>query len=279
MLKKETLRRAIPVVLLAFLSFTACKDNPADPQETEKPPLPPLSSMQLDLSFFSGGAAHTGKASGIETPGPNFNNAALRLLVINATVTLAMAVPVATFGAAISQQPVLQSDGKYHWVFSVTENGKTYQADLAGSLDLANAESVWEMRITLPNATPAINNFLWYSGRAKLDNSAGEWHVFDPLQPDAGIEVLHIDWSHPSSEEATLIFTIVKPGIPENGDKLTYSSIDTDRDVVLLDQSSGDSIQIHWDAVTGEGYLIAPNYRNGEKSCWDGQQNDTTCPN
>lgn len=277
MFKKLGLKTIAAAVMLALLNLTACKDNPGEPEDAQPPQLPPLSSMQIDLSLFTGGTPNPGKAAEIQSPGPNFNNAALRLVVINATVTLAMAVPVATFGAAISQEPQLRDDGKYHWVFTVTENGNTYQADLAGSLDLANGESVWEMRVTVPNSVLALDGFLWYTGRAKLDNSAGEWHVFDPQQPDAGVEVLQIDWTRPSEDEASLVFTIVKPDIEQNGDTLTYSAVDTDRDVVLFDQSSGNSIEIHWDAVAGEGYLIAPNYRNGEKSCWDAQQNDVTC--
>lgn len=265
-------------LVLAHLSLFSCKDNPSEPENVQQPELPPLASMQIDLDFFAGNAG-TPKAADVQTPGANFNNAVIRVLLINTTVALVMAIPVASFAAAISQEPTLGEDGKYHWVYTVNQNGISYQADLAGMLDTDNAETVWEMRITTPNSEPPLEDFLWYSGRAKLDNSAGEWHIFDHTQPNDGVEVLQIDWSHPSETEATLEFTVVKPDVPENGDVLTYHVQDNDRLIKFIDNSEQATIEIFWDASTGEGYLIDPNYRDGEKSCWDQLKNDTTCPN
>ena len=39
-----------------------------------------------------------------------------------------------------------------------------------------------------------------------------------------------------------------------------------------------DSVEVALNKDTGEGYIIAPNYNNGEKACWDGNQDDVTCP-
>jgi hypothetical protein len=266
------------ILVLAHLSLFSCKDTPSEPENAQQPDLPPLASMQVELNFFTGKASAP-KAADVQTPGANFNNAAIRVLLINTTVTLVMAVPVATFAAAISQEPKLEADGKFHWVFTVNENGVNYKADLAGMLDTDNAETVWEMRITTPNSVPPLEDFLWYTGRAKLDNSNGEWHIFDHTQPNDRVEVLQIDWSHPSQTEAKLEFTVVKPDVPENGDVLMYQVKDTDRSIKLFDNSEQANIEIFWDASTGEGYLIDPNYRNGEKSCWDQLKNDTTCSN
>ncbi|MFQ5628488.1 MAG: hypothetical protein ACE5I1_06990 [bacterium] len=276
MFQKRIYKLLSIAIILAHLSLIGCENNPSEPENAQQPELPPLSSMKIDLNLFNG-TANAAKAADVNTPGANFNNAALRVLLINATVTLVVVVPVATFAAAVSQQPKLEADGKWHWVFNVTNNGKNYQADLAGTLDLINAESVWEMRITAPNNDPALNDFLWYKGRAKLDNTSGEWHVYDHLQPNDGIETLQINWSHPSETEATLEFTIVKPAIPENGDVLTYHVKDNDRSIKLFDNSKNATIEIFWDAITGAGYLIDPNYKSGEKSCWDALKNDTTC--
>lgn len=278
MFQRRILKLISLTLVLAHLGLFSCKDNPSEPQNAQKPELPPLSSMQIDLNLFTGKESAP-KAADVQTPGANFNNAAIRVLLINTTVTLVMIVPVATFAAAISQEPTLGEDGKFHWIFAVNENGINYKADLAGMLDTDNAETVWEMRITTPNSTQPLDDFLWYSGRAKLDNSAGEWHIFDPTQPNDGVEVLQIDWSHPSETEATLEFTVVKPDVPENGDVLTYHVQDNDRSIKLNDNSEPANIEIYWDASTGEGYLIDPNYNNGEKSCWDQLKNDVTCPN
>ena len=81
------------------------------------------------------------------------------------------------------------------------------------------------------------------------------------------------------SQEPALKFTVVKPQVPENGDMLTYKAENSNRSVTYLDQSANPAAagQIFWDDVTYAGYLIAPNYNNGQKSCWDSQLNDMTC--
>jgi hypothetical protein len=48
--------------------------------------------------------------------------------------------------------------------------------------------------------------------------------------------------------------------------------------VTYFDKSENSTLEISWDAATNAGYIIAPNYNNGQKSCWDNQLNDTTCP-
>lgn len=270
-------KTACLLLILAHVSLISCKDNPANPEQTQKPALPPAASMKLDTSLFGSTAA--AKAADIQAPGPNFVNAVLRVVIINGVVTLVMAVPGATLAAALSQTPQFGDDGKWHWVFSVTENGNTYQADLAGSIDLENLESVWEMRITVPSANPPLDGFLWYEGRAAMTNKSGVWHIYDAKQPDKQVEDLQIDWSIPSENEANLVFTVVKPGVSENGDTLTYQVKDDNRLIRYFDNSESATVEISWLESTGEGYLIDPKYRNGEKSCWDGQQQDVVCSN
>lgn len=270
------IKRLTALALCAALAFASCKKNPSEPENAEQPALPPLASMKMDLQPFSSDQALP-KVTDPQTPGANFTNAAIRVALINAIVGVHMAIPVATFAAAISQKPELRSDGWFHWVFNVTHAGLVYQADLAGRVDLSNSQSLWEMRITVPTANPPLDKFLWYKGTAKLDNSAGQWIIYDHKQPGEEVEVVHIDWLHSSETQAKLVFTVVKPGVDENGDTLTYQANNSERSVVLFDNSENVTHQVFWDATTHAGYLITPTYNNGQKACWDEQLNDVAC--
>lgn len=259
---------------LALLGMVACDKNPTDAQGP-KPDLPPQSSMAVDLNVFNSSNHLSPEQTNV---GLNFVAARLTVGAINLAVFTHMSVPVATFAAAISQQPSLKDDGKWHWVYSVSDNaGRQFQADLAGWMDEAAQVSRWEMRLSTTGLGAPLNNFLWYTGQAALKNDSGKWDIYDSAQPNSSVKVVHIDWDHPSATNATLKLTVVKPQVPENGDTLTYKAENANRSVTYFDQSAGSTLQIFWDDVTHAGYLIAPNYNNGQKSCWDSQLNDQTC--
>jgi len=264
--------------MLSIFWLAACEKNPTE-SKSPKPDLPPQSSMTIDLQMFSSNAGLSKTGADQTAIGKNFVAARLTVGAINLAVLAHMSVPVLTFGAALSQQPALKDDGKWHWVYSVSNNaGQQFQADLAGWIDVSAQVSRWEMRITTSGLGAALNNFLWYTGSAALKNGSGQWDIYDSAQPNSSIKVVHIDWDHPSADKATLKFTVVKPQVPENGDMLTYKADGNNRMVTYFDQSANSTLEISWDAATHAGYIIAPNYNNGQKSCWDNQLNDTSCP-
>jgi len=262
-------------LIFSVLWLIACEKNPTE-SKSQKPTLPPQSSMAVDLNVFNNAAGFSNTDQ--TTVGLNFVAARLAVGAINLAVFAHMSVPVATFAAAFSQQPVLKDDGKWHWIYSVSNNaGQQFQADLAGWIDASAQVSRWEMRISTTGLGVPLNNFLWYTGQASLNNGSGQWDIYDPAQPNNSVKVVHIDWDRPSAERATLKFTFVKPQVPENGDVLTYKVEGNDRSITLFDQSASSTLVIFWNAATNAGYIIAPNYNNGQKSCWDELLNDATC--
>jgi hypothetical protein len=260
-----------------MLWLVACDKNPTD-SKSQKPDLPPQSSMSVDLQVFNEASSANIDANQTAV-GLNFVAARLTVGAINLAVLAHMSVPVATFAAALSQEPVLQDDGKWHWVYSVSSNaGQQFQANLTGWIDESARVSRWEMRLTTNGlGAPPLTNFLWYTGEAALNNGSGQWDIYDYTQPSNSVKVVHIDWDYSSTTNATLKFTVVKPQVPENGDILTYKVENSNRSVTYFDQSASSTLQIFWNATTNAGYLIAPNYNNGQKACWDEQLNDTTC--
>ena len=257
------------VLVVAHVALVSCSDDPVS-SKPQQPTLPPVASMTVDLSGLS--PSSTAK---IAQPGLNFTNAALRVVIINATVGIVLSVPVAVFAAAASQTPTLGSDAKYHWQYTTTVNGNSFTANLAGSVDLSTQESVWEMRIS--STALALNNFLWYDGRAKLNGSSGFWDFYDTAQPNTKAGVLHLDWTYASTTAATLSFEVIKVGAAELGDTLDYIVAGTTIKIVLVDASAAETTEISWDRVTTAGYLIAPNYNGGVKACWDSTRADVVC--
>lgn len=272
---RKTFKKLLAAALMVtHLSLVSCNDNPSSSKQPQQPTVPPAASMTTDLGLFitPGGTPKTAHAT---QAGANFINAAVRAAVINAAVVIGLSVPVAVFALAASQTPTLGTDGKYHWQYTATSGGNTFTADLAGSVDLRSQESVWEMRISSSN--PPLNNFLWYDGRAKLDNSSGYWDFYDPSQPSSSVKTIHLDWTYASNTNASLAFAVVKEGVPEKGDELEYEVSGNIITITYEDASPQQTLVISWDRVLHPGYLIAPDYNNGAKACWDANLNDVAC--
>ena len=270
------------VVAMTAAACDSESTGPGDPGAV--PPLPPLSSMAVDFSSFnsggSSGLASAADLSGLVTGnsaravGPNFTTASISLLLAEVVAVVVLAIPTAAFGAALQAQPSYD-DGFWHWRTTTAAQGGTWSAHLSGTIQ--GADAIWEMRITSPSsATPSLEDFLWYGGVSELDGSSGVWRVYDP-EGGGSNEALRIDWSHASAESHSLTITVTKPGAPDSGDYITYVVDGPLRTVSYFDASDGSMVEIGWNASTGEGYIIAPAYNGGTKSCWDTAQNNVIC--
>ena len=262
---------AIAATMVACASETTGPDASGDP-----PPLPPLTSMSVDFSLFDGaGGGPDGAdvlANDAERVGANFTQAALRVLVAEVVAVAVLAVPTVTFGAALEAGAEYEN-GAWHWTTSATSEQGTWSVHLTGAIQAPDA--LWEMRLTSPPSfSPALDDFLWYAGVSKLDGSSGVWRIYDAASAGT-TEVLQIDWTHVSPEEHGLVFEVTQG--PGQGDSIRYARDGSVRTVFFYDASDGTTVEIGWDAETGEGYIIAPGWNGGARACWDGSQNDIAC--
>jgi hypothetical protein len=266
---------SLGVLFIFLFSLTTCEKEPTEPEDVA-PELPPLQSMQADLSFFK--TTPNSALNKTTLSKNNFIAAAARVVFINTTVILASVIPTAVLAAALSQQPTLKEDGKWHWIFNAKEGLNTFSVDLAGWIDTPNVEVVWEVYITSNTHTPDLDHFLWYHGRSKIDNKEGCWIFHDDKSPDSLVEVIRIDWEIPDENESELIFTNVKVTSNEYGDYLKYGIELTDRFLIYFDASENRTNTIYWNAETKAGYIEWAGYNDGAKSYWDENLNDTTGP-
>ncbi len=261
-------------ILTALIVFFACNKNPVNEEKPQQPALPPAGSMTVDLSTFVKSLAKPAET----TSQNNFNNAVVRVAFVNAVVFVNMAIPTALFAAAISQNPILGDGAKFHWIYQQTIGLTTYEADLAGWVDV-NAKKVnWEMYVTNPKSNPALSKFKWYDGWSNLDNNSGQWTFYNPQKPDIAEKVITIDWSNKSAENANLTFANVWNDHAEKGDTLRYVVKDTNKSLEFYDNSENLTWTIFWDAVTTAGYIHVPGYNNGEPAYWDENHNDIAAP-
>jgi hypothetical protein len=225
--------------------------------------------MEMDLSFFAGGANPTAPRAPSAVAGVNWFAAAASVAVANLAVVIHTAIPLATWRAAVAQQPVLE-DGRWHWRFTTQEGGETYAGDLTGYIE--DGDLTAEMRISA--SALGLTDFLWYVGTAPVGGTTGTWEFYDPQSPSTVVGA--IDWSHPG----TLVWTVSFHAMagPDAGDQLTYEVNGAARSVTFYDASAGTTVDIDWNAITHVGSIVAPNFNGGLKACWDAALANATCP-
>lgn len=269
----STIRRAFVLALLA--AFAGCTEDSTSPIDPGPPPeLPPLTSMSGDFSLFgASGAQQAELAHGASMSSQNFANAAIRVLAAQVATVVVLAVPVATFAAAVNSTPTFEDDNRWHWRFTTVQGGHTYTAHLTGAVDGSLVD--WDMRITSPTHNPPLDEFVWYGGQGQRDRTSGTWTFYDPATPTSSNAVLRIDWTHVSATdhgwEATALAGVA------SGDVFTASVDGSDHMITYLDASKQEFMEIYWNAADGSGYLIAPHYNGGVKACWDSAQQDVVC--
>ena len=264
------------VMIICLFTLTTCEKEPTKPDDVA-PELPPVQSMQVDMSFFNSSQNFTLNKATVSKL--NFLSAATRVTIINLKVFAASIIPTTVLVAALSQPVELKDDGKWHWIFTVADkDSDTFSVDLAGWIDTPQAETVWEIYISSSNHTPELDHFLWYYGRSKISNKEGWWIFNDDKSPDSLVEVTKIDWEIPDENDKDLVFTNVKETSNEYGDYLKYGVELTDRFLLFFDASASQTNTIYWNAQTKAGYIEWFDYNNGVKSYWDENLNDSTGP-
>ena len=259
--------RAFVSSILLGLSVAGCSDGTS--VGGTPPVLPAAESMEFDLTFFDSGSPSAAATAPSRVAGVNWFAAATSVAAANLAVVIHTAIPLATWRAALAQQPVFE-DGRWHWRFSTQTNGQTYGGDLTGYVQ--GGDLIAEMRIS--STALALSNFLWYVGTAPVGGTTGDWMFYDPQSPSTVVGM--IEWSHPG----TLVWTVsfVAMSGPNVGDELTYDVNGAARSVTFTDASAGSTVLIEWNATTNTGSITAPNFNGGVKACWDTTLANATCP-
>lgn len=274
--------RLATLALFALLAtaLAGCGKEPNAPiaPSSQAPSLPPAASMKFDFSFFerNGGMALAALPAGAEGTQlrSHWINAVTRVVFLNLTVADLFSTPVAALNAALSQTPVLGDDGWYTWVYTVSEQGRTITLRLRGRVD--GAIVTWRMYATDSAATPAMTDFLWFTGESRLDNSNGHW-IFNDRREAKTVPVARIDWTANSETKRSLAFSNVESGSADLGDRLEYRLDGAIVSVTFHDQSENKDADITWNETTGTGSLMVPDYNGGERACWDEHQEDMVC--
>ena len=250
------------LVISLLLLSVSCDREPVD----ERPTLPPLESLVMDFSAFSqqpGGV----KSSAISYE--NFLHAYLSVVFWNAASTTKLAVPVAAYAHALSQEPEYLGEHTWEWSFEFSLQGTSYEITLTG-VRINNEEFSMEMVISLAGAPD--QSVKWFDGVVRYDHTHAVWNLFG----EGGGELLEAAWNKDFETDQTgLTYTYVEPGKEETGSFIGYfRTPGAVYDASYTISLSGGETLIEWNTETLEGRVKdSSRFGDSEWHCWDSADN------
>lgn len=255
---------------LLLLTISSCTDNPS--KISEKPPqLPPANSMQMDFSNFQNNQKSESAAT-LSTN--NFTKAAGAAMLMKGVVELNLAIPRILLKAAQNANSQLNDSGKWEWKFSKNADGNTFSVRLVASRTDNNKVN-WDFYVSSSNL--GLNDQLFFSGTTSADGSSGIWTYYSLKNANSQEAVSQINWTVNGDNDISLKLEVKSDRNNNQGDYIEYSFDGTLKTATYYDASSDETTKMQINVNTHAGYIITPNYNNGDKACWDKDFQDTTC--
>jgi hypothetical protein len=258
--------------IISIALLTGCKKDKGDP-----PVLPPAESFTIDFTNFV--SAKKSLEVLPETKGTENSNWQFAASVAGfwkQIINLTLAVPVASFTAAINQKPSFVSGKTWQWSYDVTYLSVAYKARLTGEIRASDVQ--WKMYIT-KSGTGGFNEFLWFEGTSKPDGSSGQWILYQ--DPQNSVAFLQIDWAKASSVVGNIKYTYLKndafkTSYIEYG--LTTSALNAFYNVHYYNGVKFSDVNIEWNTTTKNGHVKSLDYL-GDTSwyCWDSNRVNAVC--
>jgi len=281
---KTTSRKFCTLLLLSLVSaailiFACSEDNPTEPDLTEPPQIPSVSTFLMDFDDFTTSRCtdfSPARPHNVTLSQDNWGWAALNVGIWNIIITVGLSVPAAAFVESFAHQPQQQPGGAWLWSYDFTIEEDTYTAELYGSIDTDG--TYWEMYISKQEL---YEDFLWYTGEADLFLTEGTWTL--NKDPDDPTPFVGIVW-HCNVQDSTadIKYTNIVPGGPENGGYIFYgTTTDTLYDAFydIYNKGYENHTDIEWNLTTKDGQVKDEHHFGDEQwHCWDGDLQDIECP-
>lgn len=267
----SSLRNLTLFIVIGALLATACSDDPASLSSDQPPEIPPVESMTMDFSNFDN--YQQNKEAFAKESNTNFTQAAIRAFVIKTVVDLNLAIPKALLTAASESEAEFNEEGEWVWSYTKNAGNETYEVRLVASQQ-NEGEINWQFFVT--NSGLNINDKLFFNGTTTTDGSQGTWTYYN-LMSSSEEAVSVTNWMVSEDGNIDLRLEVISDRFNNEGDYIEYTFDGTVKNVVFYNADEDATTELQWNVETNAGYIIAPDYNNGEKACWNENFENVAC--
>lgn len=212
----------------------------------------------------------------------NWTYSAVSVGFWNIILTVKLAVPVASYYAALSQEPKFIKDNTWQWSYDFDYFTSTFHSRLTAEVNKENVS--WKMYIS-KTGIGGFDEVLWYHGTSNIDGTGGTWHLnYRNDNTKEVIPYLQADWSWNNGKMVKSKYTYIEEGKTGQGGYIEYGVQDGSYDryynmhFVPLGTQSFVDVYINWNNTTKEGQVKSePHFNDTQWHCWDATGYDAVC--
>jgi hypothetical protein len=267
--------RIIPelIVSLGLFFMVSCTDSSSNPGTPDQPPpVPSVQSMAIDLSLFDAEQSNS-------DAGENFQEAAASIKSMQAIMSRSINLSVDLLANADTSEAAELSEGKWEWTI---ENDQP-QGSLKSSVRLVaeqQGEDKIKWNVFLSSPVMQSNDQLFISGTTNNEVTEGIWtyHSFGRAGQPGGQEIAELDWEIENNENKDVSMELsILAGSNFSGSGMDYHTNGPVRTIELDNEYDEGETTIEYDAETRAGFIISPDYNDGEKACWNSDLKNEAC--
>jgi hypothetical protein len=266
-MKKKMKLRSMPVILMvigALFITTACEKDP----EGERPELPSVKALFMSYDDFNEDLVVTKSAMASHE---NYIFAYSSVLFWQSpSVTLTMALPIAAYGYALTQESEYLGDNTWKWSFDFQWNEVTYVVTLTASR-MNNEEFSIKMDVAL-DSLPNLG-VKWFDGVVRYDHTHATWSIYKEGTLAVVDAEMNYDFEAGSGD---LKYTYVEPEKEETGSYILYEYEEeaADYNASYTVSASAGTTEIEWNTSTKAGHVSNEAYFGDTGwHCWDSLTN------
>jgi hypothetical protein len=260
------LKTIFPLLFLALV-WTGC-DSSEDGEGELPPPVPEASIFNPLPDLFRDNPA--------SDDGSNYSAAVNLIEDVVINMAPIVDLPFAMTSVSFQGNPFLSDEGAWVWQVVTFFRERPYSYELFAR-QAQDEEFNWNLLISGPDPLTNIQlaGFILYTINSETDRS-GTWSVF---YNDQGISQFGMSGSYDvvSETEWSLEFSTSESYQPGGGDVVMFSRSGDTISYSWNDISAGQTHLFEWNPNTLAGSITSPNFKGGDKSCWNDALTDTDC--
>lgn len=267
---------------LAFTLWSCDDDSPTGPDLSDAPDAPTMQHVEMDFSVFENAdnfssfhiedrdkLISTFQSIQDNNDEPAFEHAALFASIAELWFQTMGQLPNTFFQQEQWGEPDYV-DGTWVWEWSFAAEGESVSITITA--ETVGDERHWELRYTTQGTENDLENALLIASQIRLDGSGGEWQLYDFL--DKNKEPVFLVEYELDGDVTT--FVDMRFNEEEEG-RFRYERDGDISTLQMWDIMDGGTVYIQWNNESGEGFIESPNYRDGERVCWDDNFQNTEC--
>ena len=261
-------QKILSLALGILIITVGCTDDPTSVNDSP-PALPEASTMEMDFSNFESQQT----SNTIVQSSEHFARAVITAAVLKTVVDFNLILPKALLSAAQNADAERNDDGTWEWSYSQTTNGNSFGVRLVAERDSEDSVD-WNCYVTSPEQ--GVDDQLFFSGTTSNEGQQGVWTYYDLQHNSSEEAVSEIDWNI-NDEETSLRLEVISDRNGFAGDYIEYNFDGTFKTAVYYASDEDEETEIQINTDTKAGYIIAPNYNDGQQSCWDESLQNVVC--